>query len=110
MAPQPTQKVSDLSHKVAIAAYGEQSQIDPATIILISSIILEIIKMLLEYYNNDKEKCAAYLESPSKLGKVQLWNLVRKKAGGFRNAIKLFRGMLKANQSLTRQDRMDLFK
>ena len=106
--------VDNLSKKVfddiSSKAKNESYSIDPLTLLTIASILLQLIKIIMEWYNNRKDKAADSIKSLNFIKRAILWKAVKKecKKSG-KEAEFVYDGLINLVSNLSSEERYKLF-
>ena len=90
-------------------AAKQNYRIDPITIITIVSVILQIVKFILEWYYGDANKSAQSLGKFSFVQKWMLWRYCRKEAKNKREARLIYDALCKTISNMNEDERIKLF-
>lgn len=91
-------------------AETENYSIDPLTLLTIASIIIQVVKIILEWYNNKKDKAAESIKSLGFFKKAILWRMVKKEfKNDDRKATYIYNGLINEASNLSEEERLKLF-
>ena len=80
---------------------SKEYDLDPLTIIQITTIILNIIKWILQKYNGDVEKSKSFVQSSGLIKKWIFWRIVRKEARNSKQAKYVYEAIDETFRSLS---------
>lgn len=94
---------------VKTQADKDKYSIDPITILAIVNIIINLVRCLLEYFNQDSTKAANSIQELTFYQKFLLFRHVRKVAANRREAVYIYNSMVKLLPDLSYDDKLKLF-
>lgn len=94
---------------VKTQADKDEYRIDPLTILTIVSIVVNLARCLLEYFRNDSIKAANAMEKLSYYQKFMMYRRIRGMTSNRREALYIYRSMLKIMSKLSYEEKIKLF-
>lgn len=105
--------ISELSARayqdVQKMAGKDNFSIDPVTVLTIVSILLQVVKYILEWYNSDTDKSAKSIGKMNFVKRWILWRFVRKEARNKEEAKYIYDSLCNLVYNLSDDERTKLF-